>query len=132
MKLLVKQDQLYLAGHNNTVTERLGLTLDTSKYPRAEEYSFHISFNDGVYIPVEGPIKLPKELGNELNIKVRVIDKDSGYSSIVTMDTLPVTKAVILGESLANLYPEKIQELEKRIKRLEKAFVENHMIGEIL
>lgn len=69
-------------------------------------------------------ITIPKEYLKDKNISIKLITKVDGYMKSYSIDTLPLKRCLMIGDSIDLLYPEKIKHLEARIKALESNIIE--------
>jgi len=68
-------------------------------------------------------IVIPTIYLKEKYLSIKLITKHDGYMQSFSIDGLPLKRALLIGDGIDMLYPEKIKHLENRIAKLESDII---------
>jgi hypothetical protein len=115
MKFILKEGHIHIVNNSGLANNSIEASIVKDYVKDFEKKQFEYSINGGKF----------KKLGEKLIIGVNELKKAhidlvitaTGSEGIerFTVDRLPLTYAVVFGESIDNAYPEKIHQLEAKI-----------------
>ena len=68
-------------------------------------------------------VVIPTIYLKEKTLSIKLITKHDGYMKSYSIDSLPLKRALLIGDGIDMLYPEKIKHLESRIAKLESDII---------
>lgn len=123
MRFILKNNSVYIVENYGFANNKIEGTVEV---PDLTPDTIEVSVNDLGFVPIKDHtlrVDKKKLKGLYLTLVFKVVSGDKTH--IFKTDKLPLTHMILLGEPFEVVYPEKITQLENRMKALE-LFVEKH------
>lgn len=134
MTITLANGNIILTGEGSLDFDQPILDVDVSNVPRSEDYKFLIRFNEGMWVELEEELLIPEWLRGEssiwLEVHARPLNKKVPTLTFKS-DALPMTRALILGEPVEQIYPEYFKSFEERMDKIDAAMVQLSMEGNL-
>lgn len=119
MQFILRDGHIHIVNNTGLANNNIEATVVTEYVHDHRNKKFKYSINGGTFAPLEnGKIIITKDLlkKSHLDLSIRAIGED-GFESF-TVDSIPLTYAVVFGKNIEEAYPEKFHQLEMKIDRI--------------
>ena len=121
MQFILRDGHIHIVNNTGLANNNIEATVVTDYVADHRNKKFKYSINGSTFAPVEnGQILITKDVlkKSQLDLVVRAVGQD-GFETF-TIDSIPLTYAVVFGKNIEEAYPEKFHQLEMKIDRITK------------
>ena len=122
MKFVLKDGFIHILENTGLLGSKIEAEIVLKYVQDYEDKKFSVSINGNTFVPItEGKFTIQKEDLNKPQIDITIKATDAKGVEYFKTDKVPITYAILFGESVENAYPEYLKALNKRLDRTDEA-----------